>query len=126
MCRTNTLFDRTCSDKINTVFPRKEARAPPISYCGLFVVKIQHKINRQLRIRTQAFMVEDYQAYQTRHLDGQLENQDVDADYGRGHGSIILPIIINYYCLIQTVYTVLNINDSNKKMVSYEYTEQTQ
>ena len=71
-------------------------------------------------------MVEDYQAYQTRHLDGQLENQDVDADYGRGHGSIILPIIINYYCLIQTVYTVLNINDSNKKMVSYEYTEQTQ
>ena len=29
---------------------------------------------------------------------------------GRGHGSIIYPIIIiNYYCLIQTVYTVLNI-----------------
>ena len=27
-------------------------------------------------------MVEDYQAYQTRHLDGQLENQDVDN--GRG------------------------------------------
>ena len=49
----------------------------------------------------------------------------MDADYGRGHGSIIHPIIINYYCLIQTVYTVLNINDSNKKMVSYEYTEQT-
>ena len=37
MCQTNTFFDWTCSDKINTVFPRKEARAPPISYCGLFV-----------------------------------------------------------------------------------------
>ena len=50
----------------------------------------------------------------------------MDADYGRGHGSIIHPTIINYYCLIQTVYAVLNINDSNKKMVGYEYTEQTQ
>ena len=77
--------------------------APPISFCGLFVGAIGKS--------------------------------------GRGHGSIIYPIIINYYCLIQTVYAVLNINNSNKKwsvmntlnkhsskkkMVGYEYTEQTQ
>ena len=69
MCQTNTLFDWTCSDKINTVFPRKEVQAPPISYRGLFVVKIQHKRNRQPQIRTRSLIVEDYQAYQTHHLD---------------------------------------------------------
>ena len=42
MCQTNTLFDRTCSDKINTVFPRKEAQAS-ISYR---VVKIKKKMDK--------------------------------------------------------------------------------
>ena len=97
MCQTNTLFDWTCSDKINTVFPRKEA--PGASYFLLWPFRWGN-----WKIRTWT----------------------MDADYGRGHGSIIHPIIINYYCLIQTVYTVLNINNSNKKMVGYEYTEQTQ
>ena len=42
MCQTNTLFDRTCSDKINTVFPWKEAQAS-ISYR---VVKIKKKMDK--------------------------------------------------------------------------------
>ena len=42
MCQTNALFDRTCSDKINTVFPQKEAQAS-ISYR---VVKIEKKMNK--------------------------------------------------------------------------------
>ena len=42
MCQTNALFDRTCSDKINTVFPQKEAQAS-ISYR---VVKIEKNLNK--------------------------------------------------------------------------------
>ena len=63
MCQTNALFDRTCSDKINTVFPQKEAQAS-ISYR---VVKIEKK-NEQTGTRTRVLMVEDYQTYHQRAI----------------------------------------------------------